>query len=126
MINGVTILESIDIYQLSGWQILIGFIPLCLSTVIYFVRLVKAFKSGSKEDQANGLVILPAKELFLIFIGGLISLIFIIILDRNCPTEFVETQYEIKIEDSASFNEVYNNYIIVEEKEDTFIVAKKE
>ena len=126
MINGVTILESIDIYQLSGWQILIGLIPLILFTIIYFVRLFKAFKSGSKEDQAKGLVNMPAKEIFLIFIGGLISLIFMIILDRNCPTEFVETQYEIKIEDSASFNEVYNSYNIIEEKEDTFIVVKKE
>lgn len=126
MINGVTILESIDIYQLSGWQILIGLIPLILFTIIYFVRLFKAFKSGSKEDQAKGLVNMPAKEIFLIFIGGLISLIFMIILDRNCPTEFVETQYEVKIEDSASFNKVYNNYNIIEEKEDTFIVVKKE
>lgn len=125
MINGVTILESIDVYQLSGWQILIGLIPLILFTIIYFVRLFKAFKSDSKEDQAKGLVIMPAKEIFLICIGGLISLIFIIVLDRNCPTEFVETQYEIRIEDSASFNEVYNNYNIIEEKEDTFIVVKK-
>lgn len=126
MINGVTILESIDIYQLSGWQILIGLIPLILFTIIYFIRLFKAFKSGSKEDQAKGLVNMPAKEIFLIFIGGLISLIFIIVLDRNCPTEFVETQYEIRIDDSAYFNEVYNNYNIIEEKEDTFIVTKKE
>ena len=79
MINGVAILESIDIYQLSGWQILIGLIPLILFTVIYFIRLFKAFKSGSEEDQAKGLVNMPAKELFLIFIGGLISLIFMIL-----------------------------------------------
>ena len=126
MINGVTILEAFDIYRLAGWQILIGLIPLVLSAIIYFVRLYKTFKSGSEEDQAKGLVNMPTKDIFLIFIGGLISLIFLIILDRNCPTEFVETQYEIKIENSASFNEVYNNYNIIEEKEDTFIVTKKE
>lgn len=42
-------------------------------------------------------------------------------------SEFVESQYEIFIEDCASFNEVYSNFIILEKgnQSNTYIVVER-
>lgn len=42
-------------------------------------------------------------------------------------SEFVESQYEIFIEDCASFNEVYSNFFILEkgDQPNTYIVAER-
>ena len=42
-------------------------------------------------------------------------------------SDFVESQYEIFIEDCASFNEVYSNFIILEKgnQSNTYIVVER-
>ena len=126
--TGVTILDSTDIYQASGWQFLIILIPFLVTIVIYFVRLHIAFKKGTPEEQARSVINSDNWRIadLLILIGGaVLSFILGAYIDIHCPTKYVETQYEIAIDDSASFNEVYNKYNIIEEKEDTFIVKEK-
>lgn len=122
---GVTIIDSIDIFQLAGWQILVGFIPYIIFAAIGFILMykfnLKAYISGKPTN-------FPVKFVVCVLIGGLISLISILLMDKFCPADYVETQYEIKIEDSASFNEVYEKYEIKSKNEDegTFIVVEKD
>ena len=127
-ITGVTILDSTDIYVLANWQLFIGFAPLVLAVIILFVRMHKAFKMGTEDEQARSVISnenWSPKELLTLIIGAILSLILIIVLSKYYPSGYLETRYEIKIDDSASFNEVYDKYIIIEEKEDTFIVKEK-
>jgi hypothetical protein len=126
--NGITILDSIDIYQASGWQSLITLIPFLITTVIFFVRMHIAFKKGTPEEQARSVITnnnWSLAELLILVGGAVLSFILGDYIDIHCPTKYVETHYEIAIDDSASFNEVYDKYIIIEEKEDTFIVREK-
>jgi len=126
--TGVTILDTIEIYQIAGWQFLLGFLPLIVAAIIFFTRQHIAFKKGTAEDQARGVVSCEhwhPKELLLLVVGGFFSLVLLICLCKVCPADYIETQYEIKVEDTASFNEVYSKYEIIEEKENTFIVKER-
>jgi hypothetical protein len=123
--TGVTIIDSIDIFQLAWWQILVGFIPYIIFAAIGFILMykfnLKAYMSGKPTS-------FPVKFVVCVLAGGFISFVFILLMGKFCPAKYVETQYEIKIEDSASFNEVYKKYEIKSENEDTgtFIVVEKE
>ena len=126
--TGVTILDSTDIYILADWQLLIVFAPLILSAIILFIRLYKAFKMGTEDEQDRGVINCKnwtPKELFTLIIGAILSLILIIVLSKYYPSNYLETRYEVAIDDSANFNEVHDKYTIIEEKEDTFIVKEK-
>lgn len=119
--TGVTILSTNDIYNISGLQILISFIPYLLAAVLGFVTVNKAFKKNSSGESVK----FPVKFYIIIIIGATLTMASIIFLDSKYPAKYVETQYEISINDTASFNEVYDNFIIIEEKENTFIVKEK-
>lgn len=119
--TGVTILNIFDIYDISGLQIFISFIPYILAAVLGFVTLNKAFK----KNLSGELVKFPVKFYIILIIGAILTIASVIFLDSKYPAKYVETQYEISIDDTASFNEVYNNYTIIEEKENTFIVKEK-
>lgn len=127
--TGVTILDTIEIYQIAGWQFLLGFLPLIVTAIIFFTRQHIAFKKGTAEEQARGLISCEhwhPKELLLLVLGGFLSLVFLICLGKFYPADYVETQYEIIIEDTASFNEVYRTYTFLEEKENTYIVKERQ
>lgn len=126
--NGVVVLDSIELYQIAVWQFLLGFLPLIVAAVIFFTRQHIAFKKGTAEEQARGVVSCEhwhPKELLLLVVGGFLSLILLLCLGKFCPADYIETHYEIQVDDSASFNEVYNTYTIIEEREDTFIVKER-
>ena len=123
--NGITIINSIDINTLAFWQFVVGMIPLIISAIIYFVKLHTALKNRTLEEQNNNTVSFDNKNLLIIFIGGLLSFIFLFSMGKYCPAEYIETQYEIKIDNSVSFYEVYDNYSILAEKDNTFIVVEK-
>jgi hypothetical protein len=82
---------------------------------------LKAYMSGKPTS-------FPVKFVVCVLVGGFISFVFILLMGKFCPANYVETRYEIKIEDSASFNEVYEKYEIKSKNEDegTFIVVEKE
>jgi Na+/H+ antiporter NhaC len=127
--NGITIINSTDLYGVSGWQILLALCPLILFAIVFFVRLYKAFKKGTASEQARGVISLEhwsPKECLTILIGGVLAVILAVYFNYYKPADYLETQYVIKIEDSVSFNDVYNKYEIVEEKEDTFIVRERD
>ena len=120
---GVTIIDSIDIFQLAGRQLLVGFIPYIIFAAIGFILMYKFNLKAYISGKPTGF---PVKFVVCVLVGGFISLISILLMNKFCPADYVETQYEIRIEDSASFNEVYEKYNIIEEKDDTFIVTEKE
>lgn len=120
--TGVTIIDIINIYDISEWQLLLCFIPFIVSAIISFVVMYKATKGLEPWEPAP----FPTKVFTIIIaIGASITIGSMLYVDKQCPAELVETRYEIKIEDSASFKEVYEKYNIIEEKEATFIVTEK-
>lgn len=124
--NGVTIISSTDTYTLAGWQFCVGLLPLIISAVIYFYLLGKSLNNRTPEQKATNTSDFDTKHLLIIFIGGLCSFVLLFCLGRYYPASYVDTQYEIEIADSASFNEVYDKHNIIYEKENTFIVVERE
>lgn len=122
---GVTIIDSIDIFQLAGWQILVGFIPYVIFAAIGFILMYKFNLKAYISGKPTGF---PVKFIVCVLAGGLISFVSILLMGKFCPADYVETQYEIRIEDSASFNEIYEKYEIKSKNEDegTFIVVEKD
>ena len=125
--SGVTVLETIRITDLAGWQFFIGFMPYIISCILVLVRLFKAYRKNTEENQEYLELDIPwhPRELLIAVMGAIITVILLICFKNYCPAKYIETQYEIKIEDSASFNEVNNKYIILEEKENTYIVKER-
>lgn len=125
---GVTILDTIEIYQLSWWQFILGFTPLMIAAVLAFVRLYRAFKKGTEEEQKRG-VINAANykpyELLYIAIGGILSLILLLCLSSYCPADYAETRYKVKVDETAYFQEFHNTYEILEEYPEYFIVRER-
>ena len=126
--EGIVILDTTHIYELAWWQNILMLLPLIGSAVIFFIRLNRAIKKGTPEEQARYIVTSDnwsPKEFLITLIGGLLSIILGLLIRTYCPAQFIETHYEIMIEDSVSFNDVYNSYIILEEKENTFVVKER-
>ena len=126
--NGVTILDTIDIYQVSVWQALLGIAPLIISFIIFSVRLYRAFKKGTEEDRAMGVVSSEhwkPKELLIVAVGGMITFALMFSFEKFCPAEYVETQYEVSIDETVSFTEFYDKYEVVEERDNSFIVKDR-
>lgn len=121
--TGVTIIDVIKIYDIANWQMVLCFIPFLLSAVISLVIMFKATKGYEPWEPAP----FPVKVFMpTIAIGALITICSMLYADKCCPAELVETQYEVRIEGTASFKEVYEKYNIIKEKEGTFIVTEKE
>lgn len=124
--NGVTIINSTDIYGIASWQYIIGLLPFIISAVIVLYQLYKSIKKRTPEQKEANMCDFNFKYLLVMFICWLCSFALVAFLDKCCPASYVSTQYEIEIADSASFNEVYNKYSIIAEKENTFIVVERE
>lgn len=130
--QGITILDTINIYEISWWQLLLGLLPLALGAVFYFVKWHRAFKKGTPDEQARGVVNTDnysvkdfCRSVLTLIVGGIISVVLATCFAKFWPAKYVETHYEIAIADSASFNDVYSNYVIIEEKENTFVVKER-
>lgn len=121
--TGVTIIDVIKIYDISDWQLVLCFIPFIVSAIISFAIMYKSARDLNPWELAPFSTKIST---IIVVIGAAITIGSMLYADKQCPAELVETRYEIKIEDSASFKEVYEKYNIIEEKEDTFIVTEKE
>ena len=126
--SGVTILDTIEIYGLTGWQFLLGMSPLFLAAVIMFVRMYKAFKKGSESDQAMMLLNLEfwsPKEFIILLVGTVLSVALVLCLETYCPADYVETRYKVTVDETTSFVEFHDKYNIVEEQSEYLIVTEK-
>lgn len=127
--NGVTILDTMEIYVLSFWQFVLGFTPLMVAAAICFIRLYKAYKKGTKEEQEQGVINLanyqkPFEFLYMV-IGGILSLALLLCMSKLCPVDYAETHYKVRVDETASFIEFYDKYTILEEHPEYFIVTEK-
>lgn len=126
--TGVIILDTIEIYELTGWQFLLGLSPLFIAAIIMFVRMYKAFKKGSEFDQAM-MVLSPEhwspKELITLLAGAVLSVALVGCLETFCPADYVETQYKVTVDETTSFVEFHNRYEVIEEKTDYFLVRER-
>ena len=126
--TSVTILDTMEIYTLSWWQFALGFTPLLITAIISFIHIWIDYKKGTKEEQERGVINTnnhkPWEILYMV-IGGILSLILILCLDRNCPVDYVETRYKIQVDETASFVEFHDKYNIIEEHPEYFIVTEK-
>ena len=114
--NGITIIDTIEIYELSGWQVLLGFAPFIVCFVVMLVRLYRAFKKGTAYEQARAVISTEhwnPKEFIISLVGAVLSFALMLGLETYCPAKYIETQYNIVIDDSVSFNDFHEKYEIV-------------
>ena len=131
--SGITIIDTIDTYETAWWQLILGLIPMFIGALIYFVVWYNAFKKGTPEEREHGVVSAEhyslkdfGRSFLALAIGGLISIILCGCFSTIWPAKYVETKYEMSVDETVSFAEFYNNYYIVEETErGTFIVKEK-
>ena len=126
--NGVTILDTMEIYTLSCWQFELGFTPMIVALIISLVHLWIDFKKGTKEEQERGVISTNNHkpwEILYAVIGGILSLILILSLDGCCPANYLETRYKVKVDETTPFVEFYDKYNILEEHPEYFIVTEK-
>lgn len=122
--TGVTILEVIEIYSIADWQMILSLVPFLISAIISLAIILKATKGYEPWEPAP----FPAKPFTIVLvIGAFITTGAMLYADKQCPAKLVETQYEVKIDSSADFNEVYDKYEIKSKNTDTdtFIVVEK-
>ena len=112
--NGVTILETIEVYALSFWQFVLGFTPLIIAAVIAIIHMCYAYKKGTNSY-----------EILYAVIGGILSLALLLCLQTHCPADYVETRYKVTVAETTSFVEFNNKYEVIEEKTDYFIVKER-
>ena len=126
--TGVTILDTMEIYTLSCWQFVLGFTPMAIAAIISFVHLWIDYRKSTKEEQERGVINTnnhkPWEILYMV-IGGFLSLVLILGLDRCCPADYLETRYKVKVDETTSFIEFYDKYNILEEHPEYFIVTEK-
>lgn len=131
--SGITIIDTINIYETAWWQLILGLVPLCIGALIYFGIWHKAFKKGTPEERARGVVSAEhyslkdfGRSFLALAIGGIISMILCGCFSTIWPARYVETKYEVSVDETVSFVEFYENYSVVEETENnTFIVKEK-
>ena len=130
---GITIIDTVDVYTTAWWQFLLGLLPLALGAIFYFVKWYRAFMKGTLDEQARGVVNTANysvkdffKSLLVLAVGGILSGILCACFAKVWPARYVETKYEVSIDETASFVEFYDNYIMLEETENgTFIVKER-
>lgn len=123
--TGVTIIDVIKIYDIADWQLFLCFIPFIVSAIISFTIMYKSTKDLNPWEL---LAPFPTKiSTIIVVIGAAITIGSMLYADKQCPAELIETQYEVKIDSSADFNEVYDKYKIKSKNTDTdtFIVVEK-
>lgn len=114
--TGVTILDTMEIYTLSWQQFVFGFTPMAIAAIISFVHIRIDYRKSTKHK--------PWEILYCV-IGGILSLVLMLCLDRNCPADYVETRYKVTVDETTSFVEFHDKYNIVEEYPEYFIVIEK-
>ena len=108
MVEGITILNTTAVTGLPTWALVLAF-------VIFFIGAI-AFAASMILD---GPVWVTASSLMI----GLIVMIAYGIF--NCTVKTGEYRYECTIDDSVSYNEVVENYKIVEQRGGIWILEDK-
>lgn len=126
MPNGVNIIETIPIMT-NYFLLNLAWLVLAL----YFILGVWSIYRLSKASIYDSVSIEETNNFLSVFIK--ISVITIIIMISSLiigciykPDYTGKNQYRVEITDSASFNEVYNNYEILEQDGNVYLIEEKE
>lgn len=126
MPNGVNIIETIPI--MTNYFLLdLPWLVLALYFIIGVFLICKLAKRTCENtislEESNNLISMLVKislgAAILIFLSLTIGLIY-------KPDYTGKNQYRVEIADSASFNEVYNNYEILEQDGNIYLIEEKE
>ena len=126
MPNGVNIIETIPIttnyFMLNlAWLISVLYFFIGVFLICKFSK--KVFSETVTLEESNSFASMFVKislgAVILVFLSLTISLIY-------KPDYTGENQYRVEITDSAFFNEVYDNYEILEQDENVYLIEEKE
>lgn len=126
MPNGVNVIETIPIMT-NYFLLNLAWLVLAL----YFILGVWSIYRLSKASIYDSVSIEETNNFLSVFIK--ISVVAIIIMISSLiisciyePDYTGKNQYRVEITDSASFNEVYNNYEILEQDGNIYLIKEKE
>lgn len=108
MVEGITILNKTAVTGLPTWVLVLAFIAFVTGLIVFVVSMI-----------LDGPVWITVSSLMF----GLIVMIAYGIF--NCTVKTGEYRYECIIDDSVSYNEVVENYKIVEQRGDIWVLEDK-
>lgn len=109
MIEGVTILNKIAITGLPTWANILVVILITFGIGVFVVSIIADF------DLPTWAAVFPLASLAVLVVG--------VILNGTIKTG--EYRYECTIDDSVSYNEIVENYDIVEQRGDIWVLEDK-
>lgn len=110
MIEGVTILNKVAITGLPSWIKALAAVMLIIGTVVFAISMIK-------DDWPVWITIISIISGMLIMtVCGLLDLVII------KPGEY---RYECTIEDSVSYNDIVENYKIIEQRGNIWVLEDK-
>lgn len=108
MLEGITILNKTAVTGLPAWVSVLAFVIFFIGAIVFAVSMIL---DGPVRVTASSLMI------------GLIVMIAYVIF--SCTVKTGEYRYECTIDDSVSYNEVVENYKIVEQRGDIWVLEDK-
>lgn len=125
MPNGVNIIEVVPIMT-NIFLLKLAWIVLFLYFVYGVWATYKLFKAAFDENvsykESDALIL---KSIKISLIAAFVMLLSILIGCIYKPDYTGKNQYKVEISDSASFNEVYNNYKIIEQDNNIYLIEEK-
>ena len=115
-INGVTELNSIDVYTTPWWATLVMFLSviLCVICVITLANL--------NSPRRGTILVLGISIIVLVLIIGVLGLTH----SFGWMDEYSYTKYEIIVDDTVNVNEFNNTYDTIEKRGQIYVVKFKE
>ena len=109
MIEGVTILNKIAMTGLPIWATVLAMVIFILGIGVFVISIMTDF------DWPTWTAIFPILGLVVLIISGIL----------NCTIKTGEYRYECTIDDSVSYNEIVENYKIIEQRGDIWVLEDK-
>lgn len=108
MVEGITVLNTTAVTGLPTWVSVLAFVIFFIGAIVFAVSMIL---DGPVYVTAYSLMI----SLIVMFIYGIF----------NFTVKTGEYRYECTIDDSVSYNEVVENYKIVEQRGDIWVLEDK-
>ena len=108
MVEGITILNKTAVTGLPTWALVLAFVIFFIGAIVFAASMIL---DGPVWVTISSLII----SLSIMVTCGIL----------NCIVKTGEYRYECTIDDSVSYNEVVENYKIVEQRGDIWILEDK-
>lgn len=107
MVEGITVLNKIAVTGLPTWIIISALIMFIIGLIVFVISIV--------SDWPGWTAIFPFVGILALVVCGIL----------NSVIKTGEYRYECIIDDSVSYNEVVENYNIVEQRGDIWVLEDK-